>query len=63
MSLSEKLQVMEEIWSDISAPASGYSPPDWHGDILKERKKRIDAGEIGFTDWETAKEDIKKRVS
>jgi len=63
MSLSDKVSLMEEIWNDLSSEKSGYSPPDWHGDILKIRKERIQAGEIGFTDWEKAKREIRDRVS
>jgi len=63
MSLSDKIRVMEDIWIDLSAKKSGYSPPEWHGDILKERKRRLESGEIGFTDWEVAKKEIRKRVT
>jgi hypothetical protein len=63
MSLSDKLQTMEAIWADLSNQDSGYTPPLWHDEILKERKKRIENGDIGFTDWKVAKEEIRKRIS
>ena len=63
MSLSDKLQTMEAIWEDLSNQDSGYAPPLWHNEILKERQKRIDSGDIGFTDWEVAKKEIRKRIS
>jgi len=63
MSLSDKLQTMEAIWADLSNQGSGYAPPQWHNEILKERQKRIDSGDIGFTDWEVAKKEIRKRIS
>lgn len=62
MSLSEKMGIMEEIWSDL-AGEQAYTPPDWHGRILEERTKLIESGAVGFTDWETAKEQIRNRVS
>ena len=63
MSLSDKLQAMEAIWTDLSKQDSGYTPPKWHNEILKERQKRIDSGDTGFTDWEVAKKEIRKRIS
>jgi len=63
MTLSDKIRIMEDLWVDLSKDDSGYEPPEWHGEILKERKKRIESGELKFTDWETAKKEIKDRVS
>ena len=34
MTVSEKIGIMEEIWSDLSSAKEGYSPPDWHDDSL-----------------------------
>ena len=63
MTVSEKIGIMEEIWSDLSGVNAGYSPPDWHGRILEERSRLAASGEVGFTDWDTAKKQIKERVS
>ncbi len=63
MTLAEKIGVMEEIWADLSTVSSEYEPPAWHESILEERKRLADSGEVGFTDWETAKREIRERVS
>lgn len=63
MTVSEKIGMMEEIWTDLSSVNAGYSPPDWHGRILKERSQLAESREVGFTDWETAKKQIKDRIS
>lgn len=63
MTLSEKLGIMEEIWADLSENEVKYSPPDWHGRVLEERRKLMESGEVGFTDWETAKREIQDRIS
>ncbi len=63
MSTVEKVQMMEEIWTDLSSSGSDFVPPDWHGDVLAERKKGILDGSQQFTDWEAAKKEIRKRVS
>lgn len=63
MSLADKLRAMEDIWSDLSRESSGFSPPDWHGDVLRERHEKLATGEIGISDWSEAKKRIQKRVS
>ena len=63
MTISDKIRVMEDIWNDLSKDDSGYTPPDWHHDILKIRQERLNSRDIGFTDWETAKKEIRKRIS
>lgn len=63
MTTAEKLRVMEEIWADLSNPNSGFVPPDWHREVLEERKKGILDGNQKFTDWEKAKKEIRDRVS
>jgi hypothetical protein len=63
MSLSEKLQVMEALWEDLSRNSDALDSPVWHETVLEEREKRIAAGEAHFSDWDQAKADIRKRVS
>jgi len=63
MSLSEKLQVMEALWEDLSRNSDAFGSPAWHETVLEEREKKIAAGEAHFTDWEKAKADIRNRVS
>ena len=54
MTLAEKLEVMETIWADLSRRANSLPSPDWHEEVLQERKRLADAGELRFLDWETA---------
>ena len=63
MSVSEKLQIMEALWEDLSRRSDVLESPEWHRDALEERERRIASGEATFTDWEQAKADIRKRVS
>ncbi len=63
MSLSDKIQVMESLWQDLSAEGSGFEPPAWHGLILQERQAQYDAGEIKSSDRESAKVRIRGSVS
>ena len=63
MTVSEKLQLMETLWEDLSRNADALESPEWHREVLEERERRIASGEAHFSDWEKAKDDIRKRVS
>ena len=58
MTVKEKLQVMEEIWSDLSCNHNQIAVPQWHKDILDRREKLIKEGKATFVDWKTAKKRI-----
>jgi hypothetical protein len=63
MSVSEKIGLMEEIWDDLARNVPAYSPPDWHMNVLSERKALQEAGEVGFTDWDQAKKEIREHLA
>lgn len=63
MSVEEKLQAMESLWDDLCRRAGGVASPGWHEDVLAERQAKLDRGEDHFEDWDTAKKDIRNKVS
>jgi hypothetical protein len=63
MTVTEKLQLMEALWEDLSRNADALESPEWHREVLEERERRIASGEAHFSGWEQAKADIRKRVS
>ena len=63
MTLQEKLAAMESIWEDLARTPEAIESPAWHKDILDERRLRLTEGTSRFTDWETAKADIHKKLS
>lgn len=63
MSVSEKLQLMEALWEDLTRNADTLESPEWHRDLLEDRERRIASGDAQFTEWERAKSDIRNRVS
>ena len=62
MTLADKLEAMELLWADISKRPGDLPSPDWHKDILDERRRRADAGELKFLDWDSAIADLRKEV-
>ena len=63
MTTEEKIRTMELLWDDICRNVPDFTSPKWHGDILKDREKKIKQGKEKFIDWEQAKKDIWDSVS
>lgn len=63
MSLQEKLAAMESLWEDLARIPEAIESPAWHKDILDERRQRLAEGQSRFIDWETAKADIRNKLS
>lgn len=61
LSTSEKIELMEKLWSDLSASAD-YSPPDWHGEELADRKNAVREGKSTYSNWEEAKKEIRGEI-
>lgn len=59
----EKLRMMEALWDGIAPQEALLEVPQWHKDLLDEREQLIQAGKATFTDWETAKQQIKNTLS
>ena len=52
MSRIERLQAMESLWDSLMDEESEMESPEWHRDILKERKRKIETGEAEFISLE-----------
>ena len=48
MSTIERLQAMEALWDSLMNEESEIESPQWHRDILEERKKKIEDGRAEF---------------
>ena len=62
MSFPDKLELFEALWDDISREPDKLHSPEWHKEVLDERRRRVQAGEDAYSDWETAKQDIRGRI-
>ena len=63
MTLQEKLAAMESLWEDLARCPESVESPTWHKDVLDERRERVAEGKAKFSDWETAKIEIRNKVS
>lgn len=63
MTVAEKLLAMEALWADLSRDEQQIESPAWHGDVLRERVEAVESGQEKFVDWETAKQQLRDRLS
>ena len=59
MSRIERLQTMEAIWDSLIHEEPEVESPEWHRDILSERKKKIENGTAEFLSVEELKSKYK----
>lgn len=62
MTVQEKLAAMESLWEDLSRTPEAIESPDWHKEILDERRQRVVDGTAQFEDWEKAKAKIREKL-
>jgi hypothetical protein len=60
--LSQKLELLEAVWSELSSDPNTLEVPQWHKDILDERQRGMEKGSMEVIDWELAKEQINLRI-
>ena len=52
MSKIEMLQAMEAFWDALINEEAEIESPEWHGDILEERKRKMEKGNAEFLSLE-----------
>lgn len=48
MSVTERLRAMDQLWDSLNRCGDEIPSPDWHQDVLAERKARAERGETKF---------------
>ena len=48
MSVTERLQVMDQLWDSLNRSGDEIPSPDWHKDVLADRKARAQSGDAKF---------------
>ena len=59
MSKIERLQAMELLWDSLMDETSEIETPEWHRDVLEERKRKIQNGKAEFISLEKLKDSRK----
>jgi putative addiction module component (TIGR02574 family) len=48
MSVTERLRAMDQLWDSLNRSGDEIPSPDWHQDVLADRKARAQRGEAKF---------------
>ena len=48
MSVTERLRAMDQLWDSLTRDSDEIPSPDWHQDVLADRKARAQSGEAKF---------------
>ena len=62
MSVTDKLQAIEEIWADLTMVSEDVPSPAWHADVLRAREERISDGRSRFLDIAEAKAAVRGQI-
>ena len=60
MSLDERRQTMELLWTSLARTPDAVPSPAWHGEVLATRKAKIERGEAKFLTLRELKERLQK---
>jgi len=60
MSLQERLQAMELLWSSLTRTPEVVPSPDWHGGVISSRLAKIERGEGEFLSIDELKARLQK---
>jgi len=52
MSRVKRLQAMEALWDSLIDEESEIESPEWHRDVLEERRRKIQTGKAEFISLE-----------
>ena len=63
MTLAQKMEVLERVWDSVREEGDRLESPAWHGDVLAERRRLVEAGKAKFSPWKEAKERIRMGMS
>ena len=48
MSVAERLQAMDQLWDSLTRDSDEIPSPEWHQQVLADRKARAQRGEAKF---------------
>ncbi|MFT3755215.1 MAG: addiction module protein [Pseudoxanthomonas sp.] len=61
LDIEQKLDLIERLTESLALQSKNVPSPDWHGEVLAERMKRIESGEAKFCTLEELDEQLRRR--
>ena len=55
MSVAEKVRLLESVWESLFAHPGDVQSPEWHREVLENRRHRLEDGRATVSAWADAK--------
>ena len=55
MSVAEKVRLLESVWGSLCAHPGDVQSPEWHREVLEDRRRRLEDGRATVSAWADAK--------
>jgi putative addiction module component (TIGR02574 family) len=55
MSVAEKVRLLESVWGSLCAHPGDVQSPEWHREVLEDRRRRLEDGRATVSSWADAK--------
>jgi putative addiction module component (TIGR02574 family) len=62
LSVADKLQLIDQLWSDVAAHADEIPVPEWHRRILAERHQEFLKNPEAGEPWEVVRDRIRRQL-
>ncbi len=59
LSRTEKISLMERLWSDLTGQPDHFEIPAWHVNELEETERNLSEGKERFLDWDEVKRELR----
>lgn len=59
----EKLEIIEQLWSEFASGQETYASPSWHRLALEQTENGFKCGGIKSIPWSEAKDELQRRFS
>lgn len=60
LSVAEKVRLLEQVWQSLSGHPDSFPSPQWHADILDDRRQRLLDGTATPLSWADAKTQLQR---
>ncbi|MGB5134919.1 MAG: addiction module protein [Prochlorococcaceae cyanobacterium] len=60
LTVAEKVQLLEQVWQSLCSQSDAFASPDWHADVLVERRQRLLNGSSARIPWNEAKAQLQR---
>jgi hypothetical protein len=60
MTVADKVRQLEQVWQSLCSEPDSIASPEWHSDVLSERRQRLLDGSSTCMPWDEAKAQLQR---